>query len=242
MRKTICLSIAALGINAITPTLGSIVFDVNFESPTHVNGSAPTVGTGSDMVSGTSGIWTITNSFADSLSQVAAMDVLATGGGLGFSAGSNYFSGVHLISWDLAMLAPSSQSSIHFFAVNGPAQAVVIDYFGDGTVRIYDPNGSIENAATASLGSFHSFAVTFDLNSLSYDVLLDGNPVLENRAIQADTGIYGVSIFNPFGGTTLGVDNFRWEIVPEPSTIGLIGLGVVGLCGRWMAKRKSTRG
>lgn len=217
---------------------GDMVFDVTFENPPHTNGSAPTVGIGSDRPTGLSGTWTVANNFLGSSSQAAVMSALASGGGLGFSPGSDYSSGVHTFSWDLGMIAPSSQSSVQILGLNGPSQALIIDYFGDSTVRIYDPlNGSID-ATTASLGLFHAFSVTLDLDSLQYGVSVDGSSILASRPLQSGTDVYSASILNPFGSTAVGVDNFRWDIIPEPSTLALLAIAGLGFALRARRSRR----
>lgn len=229
--KIICF-VATLVTGLTNTAWCGILFDVNFEGPTHINGSAPTTGIGSDVPTGMSGMWTVTNNFADSSSQVAAIYSPATGGGLGFSPGMDYTTGLHLISWDIAMENPSVQSSFQLFSLGSPTVALGINYFGDESITIYDPLNGSSSVGSVNLGAFFSLSVSFDLDAYLYGVSLDGSPLVQDMAITPGTDIYSVSLLNPFGSTTMAIDNFRWEIVPEPSTISLLLVGVAGMLWR----------
>jgi hypothetical protein len=46
---------------------------------------------------------------------------------------------------------------------------------------------------------------------------------------------------NGTGSSAVGVDNIRIEQIPEPGLLGLLGLALLGLGGRRLARRSNLR-
>ncbi len=98
------------------------------------------------------------------------------------------------------------------------------------------PSGAPTNNAitTMTLGAFHTISGTMTKNaaSISYTVLVDGNPVFAGNSTHTNPlGINCVEVYNQTGtGGTMSVDNI--VLTPEPGTLSLLAIAGFALIRR----------
>ncbi|MBU0679003.1 MAG: PEP-CTERM sorting domain-containing protein, partial [Verrucomicrobia bacterium] len=193
------------------------------ENPPHVLGSQPATGSGSDRPTSHNGFgWTISQNVADFSSQVAVVG----GSGyefMGFNPGTTFTSAIAVISRELAVLQtgtdPQANVSVAGSSLPDP---VHVDYLADGRVNVYDAVSGVATVGTWTLNQSLPYQVVIDLNADTYDFYMDSTQVLFDRPITADSEILNVSFFRPFDAASYAIDNFRWDIIPEPSTWALM--------------------
>lgn len=205
-----------------------VVYNVDFENPPHALDAAPVTGSGADRPWSFTPNVMIRDSLADFTTQVAAFE---GGGMMSFRPESPSTSMIVRLSWDMAMLT---------LGPNGPETAgIAIDSSGGGgiwmffmqdyTIQIGPGFGGI-TIGSFTLGQKDNFQFLLDLDSGLYDVYMNSTLALSNQAL----GV-GFDVANVFFGAdylanpTYAIDNFRWEIIPEPSTLILIILGGLGV-------------
>ncbi|NCC52620.1 MAG: PEP-CTERM sorting domain-containing protein [Spartobacteria bacterium] len=229
-RLTTCLIAAHI---IIACSSADIIFNVDFENPPHVAGSSPVTGSAPDRPSGISGTWDVATGVADFSTQVA---VLNSSGGMGFSPGVDYVSGLHLFQWEWALVTGDNsqgelQTAFLFNGVDGAQPEVNVSFLFDGTVFVSDPLNGLVNVATFTTGQAHSFELLVNLDAATYDFSMDQNPLLSSRPMDPNPDITALGIQQPFNSATFALDNFQWQIIPEPTTLGLmlVALGALGL-------------
>jgi len=211
-----------------------IVYDVNFEPPTQTDGAGIISGPSSDTPSFTTGNPTAVNDASlGSFSSQAAF--LNNGGQMDFdSPGGSYTSGIFAISFEATMMDALSGASIAGIGVEDrfEGEIAVVSFDSSGSMDV----GSAGNIVTLPyvLGVPSSFSFLIDLDTYLYSATVDGSPVLQDISFANSLDITDV-FFNtgsPNPNSSMGVDNFSWTIVPEPSTITLMLVAGIGLCLR----------
>jgi hypothetical protein len=202
------------------------VYELNFESPGYSNGQQiPGAGTISDNINGFS-------------SQALLMQ---NGGSFDIFAPMSYTEGIHSISWDFGL--PSDQAATTILGVSLWDAHVNVTMSGNANNYeiLYGPHppGSPRLSVPFETGQVYSVNVLLDLDLAQYDLFIDGNQLLMSQPLEFGPDSLGyVSLTqNQVIGLEAGFDNFRWEIVPEPSTISLLLVGVVGM----LCRRKRRR-
>ncbi|NCC53072.1 MAG: PEP-CTERM sorting domain-containing protein [Spartobacteria bacterium] len=236
MRKYLIPLIAlALGAGAAI-VYSDIIFDVDFENPPHVAGSPPVTGSSVNQPTGISGSWDIATGVADFSSQVALLD--STSGGMGFVPSDVYTTGIHIFRWEYALVTVDSsqgqlQTSVMFIndGMSRPAQEVIISYLDDGTLNISDPLNGGTGVSNWLLNQSATYALTIDLDSQTYGFTVDAQPIVTDTPLNPGAFLTGMSFQTPFNMPSYGLDNFQWQIIPEPTTLGLmlVALGALGL-------------
>ncbi len=232
-KSLIRLLTAALQV-AGPSVFSDVIYDVDFENPPHVLGSAPVTGSGSDRPTADNGFgWTIAENVADFSSQVAVV------GGKGFEfmqffPGSTYDSQILTLSWEFAMLSTDNsestlQGSMTVGSPTGPATLINVRYSFDGTVTVFDQLSGNQGAGTWTLAQSAQYALLIDFDSDNYDFLVNGSPVLTDRPIDSNEDMDRINFYRPFGSPSYAIDNFQWEIIPEPSSLILVIIGFVGV-------------
>jgi hypothetical protein len=209
-----------------------VVYNVDFEDPPHVVDQPVITGVGTDRPYDAAG-FVVRDSLADFTTQVASRE----GGFLSFSPESSSSSGLVRLSWDMAMLT---------LGPNGPETAGIII---DGVATIYFMQDlSIKTGAGSgglTLGTFtleqqDHFEFLIDLDSYFYDVYFNSSLVLGDQPIGIGTEIAYVTFGADFDASpTYAIDNFRWEIIPEPSTLMLLIIGGLGVAATQKRRYKA---
>ncbi|NCC51765.1 MAG: PEP-CTERM sorting domain-containing protein [Spartobacteria bacterium] len=228
-----CFVLTALQAAAIG-VYSDVIYDVDFENPPHTLGSAPVTGSGSDRPTDHNGFgWTISSGVADLSSQVAVVD--DTGFEfMSFFPGPTFDSQILTLSWDFAVLSTDNsesllQGSMTVNSPTGPGTLINVSYLFDGTVRVFDQVTGDQGVSTWTLGQSAEYSLLIDLDSDSYDFLVDGSPLLVDNPLDPSEDLDRVNFYRPFGSPSYAIDNFQWQIIPEPSTIALMLLALGGL-------------
>jgi len=207
---------------------GDIIFNVDFEDPPHTAGAQAANGSPPDYV--TTGGFGITY-VPEFGSQGASTTASGSGNSMLFDSGTTYASGVHSISWDWIQYSYSSYP----FGIDSivDIESSQLNLAHDNGQVVLGQTGAPASpyASTYSTGIVYQYSLLIDLDGDSYDFSINGSAVLSGASLSNSASISSVAFNNPWGSDH-AVDNFRWEIVPEPSTLVLISLGILGVCGR----------
>lgn len=238
MKATITTVISTAVLVFAQPLRADIIYSADFESPPHTLDSPVATGGGNDQPSGTIGSVIARSGVADFSSQVASLE---PAGLMGFYYEPTSASGLVLLSWDMAMLSFGSgglmnSAQLSIDPSNGAGGApIIISWQQDFDIVL-----SGTTVGSFTLGQQDHYELLLDLDSDTYDFALNGIPVQTNQALAATFNVQNVV----FGSENLqdpsyAVDNFRWEVVPEPSTWLLISTGcLAAVYGRRIAGSK----
>jgi len=223
MRTLILASLLYAG--TMSDGFSDIVYYIDYEAPTYTNGQQ--IGGGS------------TETISDSINGLSTQGLLIhDGGGINYFAPQAFTSGVHLVSWDFAipggqganviinaqLHSAGSQSILFDTTIAGSASGIEVEY-GQGFPQ--------RPSVLINIGEAYSFQVLMNLDANFYSFWLDGNLLEDAVGISSETSLEFVAFGqNQTLGLQAGIDNFRWEVVPEPSTMALLALAGVGLAIR----------
>lgn len=227
--NTITIAVVGVAMCIVPLARGDMItiFNVDFEDPPHSAGSQAANGSPPGYV--TSGGFGITY-VSEFGSQGASTTASGSGNAMLFDSGTTYTFGIHAISWDWIQYA-YAPVFIPDSAVNiGPSVWNLSHVRGSVSLSPYDSPDD-PYSGTYSTGIVYSYSFLLDLDADSYDFAINGTTVVDGGALSNTVSLSSVTFHNPWGSDH-AVDNFRWEIVPEPSTLALILLGILGLCGR----------
>lgn len=117
---------------------------------------------------------------------------------------------------------------------NGP---LGVDYVVDLDSVGGSVPGDVDVISTISLLTLVSVPITYTSNSLSFSIPIADltDPVAVNSQVN-----WGAIVGNPIGPTDT-LEGFVSTSIPEPSSLTLAGLALVGGCGFSCASRRGTR-
>ncbi len=209
--------------------LSDIVFDINYEPPTYTNGQHVGLGDHGETIS-------------DSINGFPSQGLLIyDGGGIAYYAPEPFTSGVHTVSWDFAIPAQKNSSSIIDAVLTGNYGSIFnvnLETAGAGNeIQYGDPLPFPRASIPFNIGQAYSFEVLMNLDSDYYSFWVDGGLLEDSVSIAPDATLEVVGFFqNQTMGLQAGIDNFRWEVVPEPSALLLL-IGGGSLLLVWRRKR-----
>jgi hypothetical protein len=220
MNRTI---LAALLLMALIPAARpDLVYDIDYEPPAYTNGQ---------HVGGGSG-----ETISDSISGFSSQGLLIhDGGGINYLASTEFTAGVHLVSWDVAVPVLQGSSAILNVQLQASSGPILFDatVAGDGSGLRVEYGEGFPNPPSVSINpaQAYSFLVLIDLDANHYNFWLNGTLLEDTVALPPDSSM-DLADFgqNQALGLQAGIDNFRWEVIPEPSSLLLLMLGCAGLC------------
>ena len=200
------------------------IFNVDFEDPPHIVNQQVVAGSAVDRPTYAEATVLARTNIADFTTQVASLE---PAGAMSFFYAPSVTSNTVLLSWDLALLSHGSGGGFESAGVgiqSSGGGGLNIFYLKDMTITL---NGM--NVGTCTTGVSDNFSFVFDLNADIYDFSMNGSPVLTNQALGASFDLQNVIFSRDFlENPTYAVDNFQWEVIPEPSASVLMLLGGLG--------------
>lgn len=221
-------TILALWICVSSIGLADIIYDFDFESPDFTVDTQITSGSGY----GADGSVFVRSGVADFSTQVASLE---PAGSLLFGVTPALSSGMVLISWDMALISAQATPPIEsiVFSIESLSEGpLLLGYYrNDSTIVV---NG--QTVASYTLGQQMNFSASFNLDADSFDLVIDGGVVIDDSPLGATESPEGVLFSREFlASPTYAIDNFRWEVVPEPTSALLLILGGSGV---YLARRR----
>ncbi len=210
------------------------IFNVDFENPPHVVNQQVVAGSAIDRPTYAEETVLARTNVADFTTQVASLE---PAGAMAFFYGPAVTSGLVRLSWDMAVLSLGTGGGLDTAAVaiqSSPTGVgdVFIDYEYDFDLEIGDVD-----VGTYALGNQHHLEFLFDLDSDVFNVWLNSSLVLTNIAVNPTFDIQNVLFSREnLQDPTYAVDNFQWEIIPEPSTVLMMLLGSIVFVFQWVRR------
>jgi len=224
------ISLAALlFLSATLTVVADFIYNIDYEAPTYTNGQQ--IGGGS------------TETISDSINGFTSQALLIhDGGGIDYLAPAGFTNGVHLVSWDLSIPTQQGSSSIIYAQLGSGPILFDTHVTGDGSGLSVEYGFGFPQRPSISINSGQSYAfeILMDLDANYYSFRLDGSILEDTVSIPSDASLGDVFFGqNQTPGLQAGIDNFRWEIVPEPSSFVLL---LIGCTGVYLARRRQHSG
>ncbi len=240
MSSAIAIGAAALLSSAASAQV--LLYDVDFGSPLHTVGSAPTVSLGaaprrgpSAVTNGFTSLPRVVSSLGPLTNQPVELQPLAT-----ITAENCRFDVTEAdgfptsyaryeMEFDLVIMNGGRVAGGGFTLFADVPTVRSVWWRWDGTI-----SGS---TATWNVGELQHVFATYDLNTQRYDVFVNGTQIITGAALNA-TAIRAFRLSvgnntNQQGDVTLaGVDNVRIWGVPAPGMVSVIGMGAVAALRR----------
>jgi len=226
------IMVCCLLVALCSGSFATMIYDIDYDPPTYTNGQHVGGGFG--------------RTISDNINGFSSQGLLihdGGGGGLSYYASDPFTSGVHLVSWEFTVPSQQSATLIINGQLNSSSGSVLFD-----TTLATGPTGNeikygkeFPNRASTNflVGQSYLFEVTMDLNADYYSFWVDGVLLEDTVSIPSDVDLLLVGFAqNQTLGLQAGIDNFRWEVIPEPSSMILL------LCGSTLLmawRRKSQR-
>lgn len=214
-------------ILAMAPFLANafMLYDIDYEPPVYTNGQ---------MVGGGSA-GPISSSINGFITQAL---LLQNGGGISYFAPESYTSGVHRISWDIAI--PNGQTAGTIIGISLGLESstalwgsTVTSSHPSGNVITYGQGFPYPSGFPFDYDLSYAFDVLMDLDAHYYSFWVNGNLLEDHVAISTDAMLNSVRFSqDQIMGLQAGMDNFKWEVnsaIPEPGTVSLLLLGLPAL-------------
>lgn len=217
--------------------LASMMFDVTFEDPPHVLGTY--TATGAPPLYPSSG-----SAFVDNVPGFTSQ-VGLVGGILAFQSSVSFTSLIHILSWDFMNLSVSTYGSgpdaAFFINSAGPDYDFYLAHGPGGEGVSLNVQGTWVYEGPYSISNLASYAFTIDFDSRNYSFSIDGINILSAMPLPSTmTSLDNVSFEKP-GNNSYAIDNFRWEIIPEPTTNLLLTIGGAGLAAKYFNERHKKK-
>ncbi len=213
---------ALLFAGYISTAHADLVYDIDYEPPAYTNGQQVGGGFG--------------RTISDNISGFSSQGLLlhdGAGGGLSYYASEAFTSGIHHISWDLSIPTQQGSSSIIYAQLESGSILFDTHVKGDGSGLSVEYGFGFPQRPSISINSGQSYAfeILLDLDANYYSFRLDGSLLEDTVSIPSDASLSDVFFGqNQTPGLQAGIDNFRWEVVPEPSSLLLLLCWGTAIC------------
>ena len=209
-----------------------IIYDIDYEPPTYTNGQQVGAGSG--------------RTISDSISGFSSQGILlhdGAGGGLSYRASDPFTSGIHLVTWDFAVPVEQGSTAI----INGQLDSFDGLFLFDTTVAGDGSGLRLEYGSgfpqrpniPLNAGQAYSLEVMMNLDADHYSFWVDGNLLEDTVSIPTDADLWEVDFGqNQMMGLQAGIDNFRWQVIPEPSSMLLLLSGGLLLMIRFRKRQR----
>lgn len=222
-----------------------VLYDVNFEAPTHIVGNPPTTGSGPNTPSSiVFGAPVISNNFAALPGQSLVFNT--TGNTtpccfydqIQFNLGNGYSN--YNVAFDVSTSNYVNAGSGNTFALLFDTPTVQNLYFeNNGTIRTFAGGGS-SVIGTFSDNTLLNMNVNVDLLASQWNISMNGTSLFTGTFNASGGDVFNMRYSFGGAGTTnfdsVGLDNVVVSAVPVPAAVWLLGSGLLGLIG--VARRK----
>lgn len=232
----------------------AVLIDQNFDNATFPLGTTVNNVAGVGSNANTGGNWVSNNSDLSGLPTVVAdpvdgtnqvMQVKRIGGGAtalygSRDAGSAITSGV--FSYEVSVYRPTGAGyilSAHNLSALPASETVPVGIYvdQDGVLRHRSTNGTAWSLTGASIAAnaWTTIEAVANINAATWSIYVNGAAVLTDATFAAGdlAGVNAIGFLpQPPDGSVFYIDNVRLEAVPEPTALGMLGLGAAGLLAR----------
>ena len=218
----------SLCASVVSHAFSDIVFNIGYEPPSFTNNQEIGGGFGATI--------------SDSINGFSSQGVLlhdGASGGLNYSSSETFTTGVHLVSWSWTVpnTTQGAGTLIGASLISSPSIEFSTYIGGNGSAieLYYGPRYPDQPHISLNLNQSYNFQVLVNLDAYTYSFWLDSTQLEDAVGIPATSALGYVDFHqDQTVGTQAGLDNFRWEIVPEPASIALLLLGSTGI---YLARR-----
>lgn len=224
MKTAIILVVTTFVVLSVDNAWSDVIYSVDFENPPHVVDQQVVTGMGSDRPQFADTTVIVRDSPADFTTQAASLE---PAGAMTFSPGVIFTSGIALVSWDLAMVSSGAggpiTAAVSLSPSPGPSSSIFVFFKTDLSIEV-DGN----DVGSFALGQQDHYDFVIDIDNELYDFSLNGSPVLTDEPLDTGWDLSHISFGREnLEDPTYAVDNFEWQVVPEPATVLLLLLGGV---------------
>jgi hypothetical protein len=258
-RLSIQIGVLLAGIAFVaSPARGDLLYATGFEQPSFTVGQL--VGQGGFTIEpnvspANASVATISTDLPRSGIQSVKIDgALFTDGFAGYDNIASYSVAANPVvafRLDLALLGPATHDdlvsiNLDFVRADGPnAGFFFADMWlsSDGTVWTFGHDGFVDTVPY-QYGVYNRVMIVADFatNQAQYflnDTLIETQSIRLGGATRFSAG-FSMQAVVPTDGYVSYVDNYRLSSVPEPSTLAMTGVGVIGLLGLYLRRRRAS--
>jgi hypothetical protein len=216
-----------------------VLFNVDFESPTYTNGQVVAGGAGPHEPTYSNGGVVV----SDGVTGLGSQAALLSGpvGSMTFWPDSGSFnSGIHLISWEMSTPGNSSGGGVTIAGDAGSLFYLFLRNVDGFEEIVHSGTGATYPGVIFPIDTGRSYGISMliNLDEDYLDFFIDGVLREDNYSLGANATLTYADFYQSNASIQqFGVDNFKWETIPEPSSLLLILCGGAMLLPRRFKRR-----